>query len=455
MREYDIAILGGGSGGYVAAIRAAKMGVSVALIEKDKVGGTCLNRGCIPTKVMIEAGHRYNIALNSSEYGVDIRDAEFNYKRMLKTREEVVKTLRDGVLHLLKKLKVDLIEGYGELTSENTIMVDGVEEIRANNIILATGSKPSSLPGLEIDNKYILTSDDILELEKPPARLIVVGAGAIGCEFAYIFANIGVKVYLVELLDRAIPGSDKRASRVIASKLKSLGVKLSTETTIKRWTKKDGCLEATLEDGIVIEAECILLSVGRVPNTNSFSNIGGIKLNNGGFVETDEYLHTGCGNIYAIGDILPRPMLAHKAFYEGVIAVENILGYKRKVRYDIIPSVVYTIPEIAQVGPTEDELKESGYEYTTSTFHFRALGRALAMGETDGFVKIISGADGRILSGTIVGLSAGELIGEISLAILSEMKADEFKDLVHSHPTLSEATGEALWGLSERMIHSL
>lgn len=453
--RYDIAILGGGPGGYVSAIRAGKLGAKVAVIESDLVGGTCLNRGCIPTKVMVEAAHRYYNATNSKEYGVEIESAKFNYENMLKTRDEIVTNLRNGIIHLFNHYKIELINGYGHLKSQDTIDVEGFGEIKAENIILATGSKPSSLPGLEIDGRFVLTSDDVLNLKKPPKDIIIIGAGPIGCEFAYIFACLGVRVHLIEVLDRILPTNDKRASRVLSSKLKSIGVEIITNNTIKLWSKKNGGIEAIISDDKIISSDFIFLSVGRVPNTDAFKDLNDIRLDEKGYVITDNKMHTGFGNIYAIGDIVPTGMLAHKASYEGVVAVENIMGMPNKARYDTIPKVVYTVPEVAQVGPTEEELERDGVEYNVSIFHYRALGRALAVGDRDGFAKVIADKNGHLISGTIVGLSAGELIGEVALGILSGISIDKMKNLVHNHPSLSEATGEALWGLSGRMIHSV
>lgn len=452
---YDIAILGGGPGGYVSAIRAAKLGAKVAVIEYNLVGGTCLNRGCIPTKIMVEAAHRYYNTTHSQEYGVEIDGAKFNYENMLKTRDEIVKNLRDGIIHLFNHYKIDLINGYGRLKSEDTIDVDSTGEIKATNIILATGSKPSSLPGLEIDGKFILTSDDVLNLKKLPDSVIIVGAGPTGCEFAYIFACLGVKVYLIEVLDRILPANDKRASRVLSGKLKSIGVEIMVKNTIKSWNKKDNSVEAILSDNKKISSDFIFLSVGRVPDNNAFKDIKGIKFDEKGYVITDNRMHAGFGNIYAIGDIVPTGMLAHKASYEGIVAVENIMEIPNKARYDTIPKVVYTVPEIAQVGPTDEELEKDGIEFNISIFQYRALGRALAVGDRDGFAKVIADKNGHLISGTIVGLCAGELIGEVALGILSGINIEEMKNLVHNHPSLSEATGEALWGLSGRMIHSV
>ncbi|MGQ9706236.1 MAG: dihydrolipoyl dehydrogenase [bacterium] len=452
---YDIAILGGGPGGYVSALRAGKLGAKVCVIESDFIGGTCLNKGCIPTKVMIEAAHRYYNASHSQEYGVEIDSVRFNYENMLKTRDEIVKNLRDGIIHLFKHYKINLINGYGRLKSENTIDVEGVGDIKAKNIILATGSKPSSLPGLEIDSRFVLTSDDVLNLNNLPNSVIIVGAGPTGCEFAYIFACLGVKVHLIEVLDRILPANDKRASRVLAGKLKGIGVEIMTKNTIKSWSKKNDGVEAILLDNKKILSDFIFLSVGRVPDNDAFKDIKGIRFDKKGYVITDNRMHTSIGNIYAIGDIVPTGMLAHKASYEGIVAIENIMGIPNEARYDTIPKVVYTVPEVAQVGPTEEELERDGIEYNVSIFQYRALGRALAIGDRDGFAKVIADKDGHLIAGTIVGLCAGELIGEVALGILSGIKIEEMKNLVHNHPSLSEATGEALWGLSGRMIHSV
>lgn len=455
-RDYQIVIIGAGPGGYVSALKAAKLGATVALVEQDRVGGTCLNRGCIPTKVMLEAAHRYHLATHSEDYGVRIGEASFDYEKCLAKRDEVVATLVSGVEKLISASGVDLLRGEGRLLAGNRVEVEGVGEIGAERIILATGSHTSSLPGLTIDGKTILDSDQLLMQKKMPKSLLVVGGGAVGLEFANFYSVCGIEVYVVEIMAHILPLEERRIASGLSRYLQNLGIKIFVNTTVEKVQGKDGLTTVTMSSGEELQVEWVLLSVGRRPNTENFSGIKGLELDERGYVSVDEYMATSLPGVYAVGDMVNSPALAHVASREGIVAVRNALGGQVKMDYSAVPGVVYTFMEVARVGPTEDELKERGIPFRTGQFSFRPIGKALAMDMADGVVRMhVEEKSGRLLSASILAPHAGDLIAELTLSVKEGLTYSTLEEVIHAHPTLSEVVGEVSGTLGEGAIHGL
>ncbi len=459
-KNYDIAIIGGGPGGYTAAIRAAQLGFSVCLVEKKHLGGTCLNEGCISTKALEQCANVYENALNAKTFGISIPEANFDWPSIQKFKNRVVLRLRKGVESLMTKNKIAIINGHGRLAGVDSIDIEGTT-IQANDIIIATGSYAKSLPSLPSDGEKIISSEHALVLETLPRRFLIVGAGPIGCEFGYLMSTLGVQVTLVEALERALPMEDEDISTEYESVLKRRKVKLhvsssverveSTETGVKAWVKpRDG------GDEFAIEADQVLVSVGRGA---AIDDIGLEKIGypvDGGFIKVDGMMRTGAGNVRAIGDVVGGLMLAHKAAAEGILAVESICGLKREpLAYENIPRVTYTRPEVASVGLKENEARErySG-KVKVSKFPFAAIGKALVIGEGAGFVKLIAAGDeGRLVGAHAIGPHATDLIATAATPISLGVTAERFAHIVQAHPTLSEIWMEAAHGLVDGPIN--
>ncbi len=426
MSKFDIAIIGAGPGGYIAAIYAAMHGKKVILVEKDSVGGVCLNRGCIPTKTLIALVHK--------------KEA-IDFPGMLDKKNEIVKKLRTGIEMLLKAKKVEVKKGKAKLVDKGVIDVNG-EKIEADSIIIATGSRPVELPDFKFDGKKILSSNHLLALPKAPKKLLIVGGGYIGCEYAYIFNSLGAEVTIVEMFDRLLPNMDKALSKAIELSFKKRKIKILLKT------KADSSLKASYDE--------ILVAVGRRPN---IEDLGleklGIKTDKGR-ITVDEYLRTNVSNIYAIGDVIGQHMLAHVASHEGITAVKNILGETIKMDYTAVPCCVYTEPQIATVGLSKEEAEAKGLKVKQAKFPFSALGKAHAIGYTEGFVKmLVNDKDNTVLGVQIVGAAATELIAEATLAVRLKLKAEDVLETIHAHPTLSEGLMEAAFGITGKPIHTL
>ncbi|NYE56581.1 dihydrolipoyl dehydrogenase [Carboxydothermus ferrireducens] len=454
---YDVAILGGGPGGYVAAIRAAQLGLSVVVVEKDELGGTCLNRGCIPTKALVSVAERLHQIKNSEVFGIEVSGYNFNFKKAAERKNQVVERLVKGIHYLFKKNKITLIKGTGRLTGKNEITVetsDGLEKVEAKNIILATGSKPALISALGYDGERVITSDEALNLEKLPAEMVIIGGGVIGSEFATIFSEMGVKVTIVELLPSILANTDKEVSRYLTTLFKKRGIQVKTKVAVKE-VKKGEKITVVLETGEELVTDMVLISIGRVLNTK---DIGleevGVALGPKGEVLVDEYLRTNVENIYAIGDITSKMQLAHVASAQGIRVVENLVGEPQPMSYDVVPGCIFTLPEIAMVGLTSQEAEEKGLKIITGKFPFQASGKAVAMEEMEGFVKIIADYDThRILGGHIVGPHATDLIGEIALGVQKGLTLEEIAHTIHAHPSLPEAVMEAAEAALNRAIH--
>ena len=461
MIEYDIVIIGGGPGGYVAAIRAAQLGARVALVEKDRIGGTCLNYGCIPTKALVSSVEVYLLAKQAAQYGVDIggRHSEpyidVNFPQMMARKDEVVDTLVTSVIELVKGHKVDAYQGLGTILKPGLVQVkmdgggseSGIWQLAARKIIIATGSVPARLPIPGLDLAGVLTSRELLALEELPQSLAIVGGGVIGVEFASMFNALGTRVTVVEMLPHLLPPVDRRLARRFQRILSTQGVEIQLNAPVKEIGLEDGRLWVRFSSAKgegAVEAEKVLVAVGRWPYTDGLG-LGelGIKMD-GRRVLVNEFMETSVPGIYAIGDVLGTYMLAHVASYEGEVAVENALGHRRAADYRAVPYCVFTTPELAGVGLGEREAKERGLDYQVVRFPFSASGRALAMGKTEGQVKMVcEKGSGRVLGLHIMGPRASDLITEGALAIQLGATAEDVAQTIHAHPTLPEAVMEA------------
>jgi len=456
---YDMVILGGGPGGYVAAIRAAQLGAKVVVVEKDQLGGTCLNQGCIPTKALVAGAEILRMLRKGAEFGIIANDPVVDFSRFMERKNRVVQRLAAGINYLFKKNKIQLVKGIGKLVSSNTVQVvreDGCqEELVAANIILATGSRPALIPSLGYDGQRVITSDEILTLSEVPKSLLVIGGGVIGCEFACIFSELGTKVTIAEVMPSILPAIDKEASRLMQILFKKRGIDIKTGILIKEISKGQDNVGVILENGEELRAEKILISVGRAFNTEEIGlDTVGVETGLKGEVVINSRMQTSVRNIYAIGDITNRIQLAHVASTQGIVAVENIMGMEREMDYDSVPSCIFTSPEVAAVGISSEMAEEKGIVVKIGKFPFMASGKAMAAGEAEGFVKIIAEAESdRILGVSIVGPHATDLIAEAGLAIRLEATAGQLANTIHAHPTLAEAVMEAAEAVHGLSIH--
>ncbi|HMA68678.1 MAG TPA: dihydrolipoyl dehydrogenase [Candidatus Mcinerneyibacterium sp.] len=439
----DLVIIGGGPGGYVAAIRAAQLDLDVTLIEKNKIGGTCLNVGCIPTKTYVATSNLMKKIKNSKRFGIEFEgEVNINFNNLVKRKNRVVNRLVKGIEYILKKRKVEIINETGKILDKNTVIA-GDNEIKTRNIVIATGSKPIIPEQFKIDD-FTMDSAEALDLKKKPEHVIVVGAGVIGCEFASIWANMGIKVSLIEMKNRILPFVDKEISKKMERIFKKKKVDIYTGSPIKKVDDKT----VILENGEEITADKMLLAIGRKPVLDEVGIDGvEIELDNDGFIKVNEKMQTNVENIYAIGDILNTAQLAHVASKEGVVAVENMKGIKSKINYNAVPWTIFTDPEVAYVGRSDENNKQIG------KFPFRANGKALGLNETDGFVKIIADSDDKIIGMQIMGPHASDLIHEGAVSIHNNLKLEDIADTIHAHPTLSESVVEAAEDALGKVIH--
>ena len=459
MEKFDIAVIGSGSAGYVAAIRAADLGKKVAIIEHREIGGTCLNRGCIPTKALLRSAEVYTLEKESETFGVKAIDISFDTDAIQKRKQAVVDRLVSGVNFLLKARKVVIKKGSGKLLDEHTIEIkngENTERISAKDIIIATGSEPAMIPAFKIDRKNVLTSDEALNLTEFPKDILIVGAGAIGIEFGTFLSTFGTKVTIVEMMPQVVPTlKDKKLANIIERMLKKKGIDVKTGTKIENIDiKGDGKVVSTLSNGEAIQTEKVLVSIGRKLNS---TGIGleelGIKTERGRILVNEE-LKTNIPNIYAIGDVVGGLLLAHKAQREGIVAAEVIADKGTKMDYRVVPWAIFSSPEIASVGLTEEEAKDKGIEVVTGEFPFTANGKAIAMNEMDGEEKIVARKDTKeIIGAQIIGPEASIMIAELALAVEKHLSLRDIANTIHTHPTLPEVTMEAAKdGLGE-VIH--
>lgn len=464
--QYDVTVIGSGPGGYVAAIRCAQLGFKTAIIEKyNTLGGTCLNVGCIPSKAMLDSTeHYHNAATHFEEHGIEINKPKVNLKQMIARKANVVKQTCDGIDFLMKKNKIDVHHGIGSFVDKNTIKITpekgDAKEIKTDKVIIATGSKPADLPFAKIDKKRIISSTEALELKEVPKHLIVIGGGVIGMELGSVYARIGSKVTVVEYMDRIIPTMDSTMGKELTRVTKKLGIdfKVSHKVTSVETKGKEVIVKAEDKKGSTVElkGDYCLVAIGRKPYTAGLGleNVG-IKTDDRGRIEVDNHLKTNIDNIYAIGDVVKGAMLAHKAEEEGTMVAEQLAGQKPHINYRLIPGVVYTWPEVASVGYTEEELKEEGRSYKTGSFPFKALGRARASMDIDGLVKVLADKDtDEILGMHIIGARAADMIAAGVTAMEFRAAAEDVSRMSHAHPTYMEAVKEAcLAATANRPIH--
>ncbi len=454
MKIYDIAIIGSGPGGYVAALYASRHNVSVCVIEKGLVGGTCLNRGCIPTKSLLNSVSIASKFKTASLHGVNVQGVSIDFEKVMSRKTDVVTRLRAGIETLFRGSKVALVKGTAKITAPDTISVDGREEIKAKYIVIASGSRVSELPGITIDESVILSSDGILEIKHIPASLVVIGGGVIGCEFANLFNKFGSKVTIIEMTERLIPTQSREVSKKLEILFRKGGVDIHLGRTVESIEKGAGC-GIGISGGARVEAEKVLVSAGRRANIEALGLEGlGIKTRNGRIC-VDQHLRTSVPNIYAVGDCIPGPLLAHRASYDGILACDHIAGKPRKADYSNIPNCIWTDPEIASVGLSEDEAKARHHDAKVAKFPYLASGKAYLEGETEGFVKIIGTSKGEILGVEIFGKDACNLIGEATLARTAAVTIKDWSYVVHGHPTLSEILQEAAHIFCGTAIHSV
>lgn len=453
-----IAVIGGGPGGYVAAIKAAQLGAETILIEQKKVGGTCLNIGCIPTKALLTSTALYKAVQQAEQYGINITgEVKIDLNTINQRKEEIVGQLVRGVGFLLKKNGVKIMEGFGKITGRNTIAVSKAEHeaeiITADKIIIATGSKPLVPDLFPYDGQKVITSDQALFLDEVPRSLLIVGGGVIGCEFGQYYQKIGTKVSIVEMLDQLLPNEDPDTASELSKQFKSDGMECFTGTKVEKVDVYNH-VTAILSSGDQITADLMLVAIGRKAN---ISNIGlaelGIAVENGK-IKVNQYMETSIDGIYAIGDVINTPFLAHLASKEGIVAVENALGNKTTVNYQAVPRCVYTEPEVAAVGLTEKEAQAKGIKSKVGKFRMAGIGKALVIGKTQGFVKVITDNNGVIIGASIVGAHATDLLAELSLAVHFGLTAKQVGEVIHPHPTLSEALMEACHDVDQASVHA-
>lgn len=461
MHEIDVVIIGGGPGGYVAAIKGAHLGLRVVLIEKDKLGGVCLNRGCIPTKALVSTAEMLNHLQRAEEFGIQVKDYSFDFPAIMKRKDLITQRLSFGVGQLMKANQIRVIRGEGQIIEPGTVEVldaEGQKEIiKTRNIIIATGSKVMRLPIPGIDNEGVITSDDALSLSELPSKMIIIGGGVVGIEFAGIFNTLGVEVTVVEMLPRILLPIDEEIARRLAQLLKRKGIEILTDCKVKEIKKNHQNLEvlvSTTDGEKKLETEKVLLAAGRLPDLGGIDvQRLGIELD-GKAIKVDEKMKTNIPGIYAVGDVVGKIMLAHVASREGIVAVENIAGKEVLMDYRVVPNCVFSMPEVASVGLTEEEARKEDNNIKISKFPFMANGKALGMGETEGMVKMIVNADTSELLGVhILGAHASDLIAEGTLALSLDATAFEIVNTIHAHPTLAETIAEAAEGLIGKPIH--
>lgn len=466
MREFDLLVVGGGPGGYVAAIRAAQRGLSVGLVEKEKPGGVCLNWGCIPTKAMLRSAEVYETVLHSADFGIKADNVELDFEAVSRRKDGVVKNLTDGVAGLLKANGVTVINGHARFTDATTVDVyptgesplgeggpryaaepagiEPVDRARGRDVILAAGSVPVRLPIPGVDLPGVITSDGAFGLTEVPSRIVVVGGSAVGAEWASMFASFGSEVTVVEMMPSLVPIEDAEVGKALGRSLRKSGVQVLTESTVSSIEDNGeaGGLRVTVDGAKAqqVDADVVLIGVGRKPNTAALDlEATGVATDERGFVQVDERLRTNVEHVYAIGDVTGKALLAHVASHQGVVAAETIAGHEAHIDYDVVPAATFTHPEIASVGMTEAQATEAGHEVVTSRFPFAALGRSKTTGDEEGFMKIVAGSKhGEILGVHVIGPSASDLITEGALAITLEATLDELADTIHAHPTLGE-----------------
>lgn len=459
MREkHDLTVLGGGPGGYVAAIRAAQLGLDVALVERAELGGVCLNWGCIPTKALLASLDLAERARSAAEFGISLGEVRIDACSVFERKDRIVDRLRAGVSGLLKKRGVTIHAGAGELREPGVVSVSGPEgelALESQNVIVATGSSPVVPRSFPCDGRVVVTSRDILARADIPKSAVVIGAGAVGCEFAAFYAGIGVEVTLVEMLPDLLPGEDASAARTLRSAFRKRGIDVRVGTKVESIEVRGDVAVTSFSSGDPVESAMVLLAMGRKPSVDE-ANVRGAGVNvTEGAVTTDDRMRTSVEGVYAVGDVVGGWMLAHVASREGVVAASQAAGHDVRMSYRTVPRCTFTRPEIASVGVTEADAADEGIELAVGRFPFSASGKAMAGGESQGFVKVLTdAASGKVLGGVVVGAHASDLIHEIALAVEAELPGELVANMIHAHPTLAESTAEAFEAVLGKSIHS-
>ena len=463
MHQADVTVIGAGPGGYVCAIRAAQLGLKTVVVESDKLGGECVNYGCIPSKSLITVSKLYDRMKEAEKFGLTAAKLNVDFVQMQRWKSDVVEKLVSGIELLLKGYSATIIQGEAELANRTKVVVDtmqGTEEVETKNVVIATGTRSIQLPGLDFDGVTVIGSREALTLTEAPLKLLVVGGGAIGLEFASMYQKLGSDVTIVEIMDQLMPGSDPEVVRTVQRKLEGKGAKVYLKSKVISVSRRENGATVAIETpngGSLLEVDKVLVSVGRRPRTEKLNLPAlGVLTTSAGFISTNEKMQTNVPGVYAIGDVRGPPLLAHKASKEGIVAAEVIAGLPSAADWKVIPETVFCDPEVASVGLTEARAVQAGYSVKRSRFQFAALGRALSTGEPEGFVKIVSKADdGLVLGVQIVGPEASNLISEVALAMEMGATVEDIALTIHPHPTLPEAIMEAAESASGRPIHQL
>ena len=453
---FDVLVIGGGPGGYTCAIRSSQLGLKVAIAERKHLGGICLNWGCIPTKALSHTAEILANARRGAEYGINSEGISFDIVKAMSRKDRVTAKLKAGVGYLMKKNGITVLNGDARVESPGKVEVtaaDGTKQLyETKNIVIATGSSPVTPKMFGYDGTLVLTSDEMLSLKEVPGELLIVGAGVIGCEFASIYGTFGSKVTLVDVMPRILPMVDEEAASIVAATFKKRGMEVITGVGVKSVEKTENRVAAVLEDGRRIEADRMLLSIGRRPNASAAgAAAAGVEIGNAGEIVVDNAMRTNVPGIWAIGDVNNKMQLAHVASYQGMVCAANMAGANRTMDYYAVPNCIFTHPEVAQVGVSEDGAKSSGIEYTVGMFPYSALGKAAAMGEPEGFAKLVADGAGRVIGGCVVGAHASDIIAEVTLAVTAGLTLKEVGHTVHAHPTLAESVleaAEAAYGLA-------
>jgi dihydrolipoamide dehydrogenase len=459
-QQYDLAVIGGGPGGYAAALYAAGAGLSVALVEKDKVGGTCLHRGCIPAKQFLETATVLRTVAGAKEFGVQADQPTIDFATSQARKQRVVDQLWRGLQSLMKSRKITVVNGTGRLGPGRTVSVDDGTELTATNVILATGSVPRTLPGFDVDGRIVLTSDELLDLDRLPASAVVVGGGAIGCEFASMMSDLGTRVTLLEVLPKLLPGCDADVVGVVLKSFEKRGIDVRTEVKVQSHEPADGETTVRFGEGESVRVEAVVMAVGRRPLSEGLGlEDTAVEVDQRGFVTVDERLHTGEEGVYALGDLVDTAQLAHVGFAEAIVAVKDILGEDPvPVDHSKVPWCIYCYPEVAFAGLSEQAAADAGLDVMVSKHRFSASSRALIIGETEGMVKVIAerqpdGKAGRLLGVHMVGPLVTEQLAEGWLSVNWEATPEDISQYIHPHPTLSETFGETVFSLTGRGLH--
>ena len=459
--EYDLVVVGAGPGGYVGAIVAAQHGLRTAVVEQDKAGGVCLNLGCIPSKSLIHQAEVFRSIAGLEAMGVSVDRAGFDYGRVFARSREAADTLREGVLHLLRKNGVELVRGKGSLASEHEIAVEGGGRVSATHVLLATGSRPFELPGLAFDEERVLSSTGALMLRELPGTAAIVGSGYVGMELAHVWNAFGTEVHVVELLDNVLPLEDREAAGVVRAAFEARGVHFYTGTRASAVERRDGGVRLTLDTADEgqerLDADVVLVAAGRVPNSEGLGlETVGVAVDTKGFIEVGDFGRTACGGVYAVGDVTGPPLLAHVASREAEIAVAHLGGRESEPRVDpdLVPCAVYCEPQLARFGYTEERATAEGVRFRKSVFPYRGCGKAVALGKVEGMVKVLHDPEtGEFLGAHVVGAEATEIIHELLLAKGAELLPEDIASVIHAHPTLSESLAEAVRGMLGSPVH--